>query len=135
MVTVELQLVGLAVIVLLDHVSGVINIFGVLVPHVLQDNSWRVMCLRHFGKIPIQVGIQLLVPLVPDVVLVVSDYAKSPGVSGFIYQRSYGLNELKISVGGDTDEYTPVFGDRVRLFWFVNNLAEVDCEGVVIPLV
>ena len=48
MVTIELQLVSLIVVVLLDHVSSVIDIFGVLVPYVLHDKSWRVIELCCF---------------------------------------------------------------------------------------
>ena len=43
MVTIELQLVSLIVVVSLDHVSSVVDIFGFLVPYVLHDKSWRVV--------------------------------------------------------------------------------------------
>ena len=38
MVTIELQLVSLVIVVTLDHLSGVVNIFGVLMPYIFQDN-------------------------------------------------------------------------------------------------
>ena len=40
--TIELQLVGLVVEVTLNHVSGVVNVPGVLMPYVLHDKSRRV---------------------------------------------------------------------------------------------
>ena len=38
-VTIELQLVCLVVVVLLNHVSGVVNVSGVLMPHVLHHKG------------------------------------------------------------------------------------------------
>ena len=43
MVTIELQLVSLAIIVPLDHFTGIVDIFGVHMPYILHEDSRRVL--------------------------------------------------------------------------------------------
>ena len=85
MVTIELQLVSLTIIVTLDHLTGVVYIFGIYMPYVLHEDSRWVRQLAHIENIPIQVSIQLLIPLLPIVPLIEYYYAKSLRMRRFLY--------------------------------------------------
>ena len=98
MMTIELQLVSLIVVMSLDHMSGEVHIFCVLMPYVLHQYSWRFRQLCCFGNKLIQVSVQLLVPFFPEVVLVVDDYSKSSRVSCLFNQLFYSRNKLQITV-------------------------------------
>ena len=86
MVTIKLELVGLIFVVALNHLSGVVNIFCVMMRYVLYDDAWRVWQLRSFNKIIIQVTITMFVILVQKVLLVENNYVKTSRISGLIDQ-------------------------------------------------
>ena len=84
MVTIKLELVGLIFVVALNHQSGVVNIFCVMMRYVLNDNARRVWQLCSFDEIIIQVTITLFVILVQKVLLVENNYVKTSRISGLI---------------------------------------------------
>ena len=85
MVSIELELISFVVVVLLDHISCVVNILGVLMPYVFHDNRRRVWHLFSFDNISVKVSIFHLVPPVQDIVLVVNNYTKALRMSSFIH--------------------------------------------------
>ena len=82
---VNLHLVGLTIVVTLDHLPGMVNIFCVFMPNVLHKNSWRIWLLCHFFKISLKFSHQVLIPLLPDVELVVDNYSESFGMFSPMY--------------------------------------------------
>ena len=86
MMAVNLHLVGFTIVVTLDHLPGMVNIFCVFMPNVLQKNSWRIWLLCHFFNVILKVSHQVLIPLLPDVELVVGNYSQSFGMSSSIYK-------------------------------------------------
>ena len=65
MVAVKLQLISLAFVMTLDHLSSVEDVFGVLMPDILHDDSRCIWLLLHFFDIVIDVIKHLEIPLVP----------------------------------------------------------------------
>ena len=91
---IELQLVGLAVVMPLYHLSGVVDILGINIPDVLYEYVRRVRQLRRFFNIIIQVIIQFFVPLFKVSLLVEDDYAESLGMYGIFDKGSDSVNKL-----------------------------------------
>ena len=82
MVAIDLQLVGLAVVMTIDHVSSVVKIFGVRMLRMLYGELGCVLfLLLLFNKLG-DFSNQLLVLLVEEVILVVDTKMESPGVLG-----------------------------------------------------
>ena len=104
-------------------------------PYIFCDN---LRCIRHFCRfldISVQVRIEPSVPVLPVVLLVESNYAKTFRMFCLFYNRLYRVNELKITVRRDTDEYFPVFRDWMIILWrFIYYLVEVKCEVIVVLL-
>ena len=130
---VNLHLVGLTIVVTLNHLPGMINIFSVLMPNVLHKNSWRIWPLRHFFKISWKFNHQVLIPLLPDVKLVVDNYSESFGMLSPIYNWLDRLEKLQITIWGDANENLPVFWDWMWLRRLINYLFEVKGDSVVVP--
>ena len=86
MVTVELQLVSLAVVMALVHESRVVHIFGPLMPNILREDRGWVRPFRHFVNIAFQLSCPELVLLVPEVILVIDSDVKSLGIGGLLYE-------------------------------------------------
>ena len=85
MMTVNLQLVGLAIVVTLDHLSSMVNIFSVLMPYVFQENRRSFWILCNFLKILFEVIHKISIPLVLEVELVIDNYSESLRIFGLIY--------------------------------------------------
>ena len=65
MVAVKLQLISLAFVISLNHLSSVEDVFGVLMPDILHDDSRCIWLLLHLYDIVIDVTKHLEIPLVP----------------------------------------------------------------------
>ena len=81
-VAIELQLVGLTVVVLLDSVSGMVAVLGIQVGDMHHDDRRRVRPFLQLIDVGLHIFRQLLVLLVIEIVLVKDDDAKFVGVSG-----------------------------------------------------
>ena len=134
MVTIKLELVGLIFVVALNHLSSVVNIFCVLMPYVLYDDARRVWQLCSFDKIIIQVTIMVFVILMQKVLLVENNYVKTSRISGLIDKWSNSVNELWITIRSNRNEYAPIHRNRVWPRRLVYDLIEVECDGIVVPL-
>ena len=75
MVTVELHLIRLTVIVALDHLSGMVYIFSILMPYSFYEDLRCVWLLGHLHDVVFEILKKLQIPLRLDIKLVEDNYA------------------------------------------------------------
>ena len=90
-VTIDLQLIGLVLIVMLEYVAGTEVARCLLVLYSYHLDSRCIWELWHVLDIFFNFSRQLLITLIPKVVLIVDDYAKSLRVRGPLDQSSQGM--------------------------------------------
>ena len=84
MVTIELQLVGFALVMTLVHESSVVNIFGVLMPNILHQDSGSIFFQSLKVNKLFEFSYLFLVLIVPEVILIIDSYVESLGIGGII---------------------------------------------------
>ena len=84
MVTIELQLVGFALVMTLVHESSVVNIFGVLMPNILHQDSGSIFFQSLRVNKLFEFSYLFLVLIVPEVILIIDSYVESLGIGGII---------------------------------------------------
>ena len=98
MVTIELQLISFAVVVKLIHKTGEVNIFSFHMPYIFQKYRRRIWLLCHFLDILLKVFLNPLIPFIPEIKLVLDNYAESFRVSGLVNEGLNCLLELAVTV-------------------------------------
>lgn len=73
MVTIELELESLIIVVTLQSKTGVVAVLSVLMRYALHKDCWRVSLLSHFINVLLYFSHLLLVPFIPEVILII-DY-------------------------------------------------------------
>ena len=73
MVTIKLKLESLIVKMALQSESSVVAVLCVLMRYALHKDCWRVGLFGHFIDVLLHISHLLLVPLIPEVILVI-DY-------------------------------------------------------------
>ena len=96
--TIELQMVSLAVVVPLYHLSRVVDILGIQMPDILYKDSRWVRLQSYFSDILMKVSIQLFVPLFKVVPLVKGNDAQSLWMGGKLYKGFYCVKKLHVTV-------------------------------------
>ena len=83
-VTVDLHLIGLTVIVALDHLSSMVYILGVLMPNSFYEDLRCVWQSCHLFDVVFKTFINLQIPLSLDIDLVENDYTQSLRIFGLV---------------------------------------------------
>ena len=133
MMTVKLHLICLTIVMPLVHISSIVNILCILVPGIFYEDRGCVWWFLHFTNIFNKFIFKLFVPIVPEVHLIIDNYAKALRMSSFFNEWLYSMNKLVITVRSYTNENLPVIGYWMRLWRFINYLIKVNCDGIVIP--
>ena len=132
--TVKLQLVSLSIVVLSNHVSGIVHILCIFMPYLFHFNSRSIRLFRQFNKVIDKFFLQFFVPIFPEINLIIYNYAQSFGVSGFRNELSYCVYELQIAVRGYAYENLPIIRDGMWLRNLVNYLGKVYRYSIVVIL-
>ena len=83
--TIDLHLIGLAIVVALDHLSCMVYIFRVLVPYAFYENLRCILLLGHYFDIFFEFVIKLQIPAILNIILIVDNYPETLRISGLIY--------------------------------------------------
>ena len=94
MMTIELHLISFTVVVSLVQNSGAVNILGVPNLYILDKKRGWVWSFFNFFYVIKEFFILLSVPLMPVVLLIEGNYAKSFRIFCLFYNRFYRLDEL-----------------------------------------
>ena len=135
MVTIDLHLISFIIVMMLTQIAGFVNILGVFNINSFHKKRGWVRLLLHFFNELIEVCINLRVILSPEVYLNINYYAESLRISSLLNHRSQCGTQLNIAVWGYSNKYLPIVRNRVLVLWLFYNLVEVDCKGIVVPLV
>ena len=136
MMTVELKLVSFSIVMTLNLISSVVNIFSVFIEYILYQNRWWVLLFLNLFNIIIELLVQRPVPfIIPKINLIEYHHSKSFRVSSFRDERLQGGKELVVAVRGNAHENLPIVRNGMCFWRLVYHLVEVEGDGVIVPLV
>ena len=112
-VTVDLQLIGFAIVVLLNLISSVVNIFALFMINILYNDRRRILLLFNFMNVVIEFFVFLHVPVIKEIELIVYHNSKSFRMGSLSNNRIQCGKELVIAVRGNANENLPITRNRM----------------------